>query len=409
MSGLRPLALVCVLVRTASAEPPATTAQAPPSFSLPAVVFHGFVSEGGFVSTSNEFIGRSSRGSLELFEAGINMSTELTDRLRAGVQLFGRNVGAFDETSARIDWAFLDYRLLPGLGLRAGVIKMPFGLYNEYTDVDAARLPILMPQSLYPLRNRDVLLAHTGFTLYGDQPMGRAGSLEYQAWFGSLTIPRSALELQGATLDGIDTRYVAGGQVFWRPPLDGLRVGGTYLRTSIDFNLVLDPATVEQLVTAELVPADFDGGLVVSQRPTWLWATSVEYLQGDWLFAAEYSRWLKHQQTTLPDLIPAFDEDAERFYAMATYRLSQRFESGGYYSVTHADADDRLGRDPRFVENFHAYQRDLAATLRFDVNANWLWKLEAHFVDGTAELSPASNPDPDRFWGLFLIKTTVAF
>ena len=32
-----------------------------------------------------------------------------------------------------MDWAFLDYQWRPWLGLRAGIIKMPFGLYNEYT------------------------------------------------------------------------------------------------------------------------------------------------------------------------------------------------------------------------------------------------------------------------------------
>ena len=45
---------------------------------------HGFVSEGGFVSTANDYIGASSRGSLKFFEAGINVSPDLTDRLHVG-------------------------------------------------------------------------------------------------------------------------------------------------------------------------------------------------------------------------------------------------------------------------------------------------------------------------------------
>src|SRR5690606_23782908 len=111
------------------------------------VQIHGFASEGAFISTANEYIGESSRGSLELFEAGINVSSEITDKLRAGVQLYARAFGQYRDLPPRLDWAFLDYRHERWLGLRAGVIKMPFGLYNEYADIDASRLPILLPQS----------------------------------------------------------------------------------------------------------------------------------------------------------------------------------------------------------------------------------------------------------------------
>src|SRR5205814_9800689 len=141
------------------------------------------------------YIGASSRGSLKLFEAGVNVSREVTDRLRAGVQLFARDFGALEDP-LRIDWAFLDYRWRPWLGVRAGVIKMPFGLYNEYTDIDSARLPILMPQSVYSFRNRDILLSHRGFSIYGNRGLRRAGVLEYQAWLGTLDV----------AVDGLDVR-----------------------------------------------------------------------------------------------------------------------------------------------------------------------------------------------------------
>jgi hypothetical protein len=397
------LAACCLLARTAAAQ------EADPETVEPTVEIHGFASAGAFVSTDNDYIGESSEGSLELFEAAVNVSSQLTDRLRVGLQLFSRNVGDFHEVTPRVDWAYLDYRWRPFLGLRAGIVKMPFGLYNEYVDIDAARLAILLPQSVYPVRNRDVLLSHTGFALYGNQPLGGAGEIDYQAWLGTLTIPRSALELVGAELESADARYVTGAQLFWHPPVEGLRVGGTYLRAAIDFDLQLDPEVVEQLVMAGLVPADFDGELLISQRPDTLWVASAEYLRGPWLFAAEYSRWGKHQYASLPMLVPTIDEDAERFYAMATYRVSPQLDTGVYYSVTHLDAGDRRGRNGPWVENFNAFQRDLAATARYDVDEHWSWKLEGHFIDGTAELLTSTNPTPERYWGLFLFKTTVSF
>jgi hypothetical protein len=378
-------------------------------FVLPEVRVHGFVSEGAFVSTANDYLGRSSRGSLELFEAGLNVSADPAERLRVGIQLFSRSVGTLRDEAPRIDWAYLDYRWRDWLGMRAGVIKMPFGLYNEYVDIDSARLPILLPQSVYPVRNRDALLSHTGVSLYGIAPLGAAGELEYQGWLGILTVPREALDISGATLDEVDSKYVTGGQLFWHAPLDGLRVGATYLRTTIDFYLTLDPDTVEALIAAGLVPADYDGAVFITQRPNQLVVASAEYTRGDWLFAAEYSRWLKRQRTSLPHLLPLLEEDQERFYAMATRRLSSHVEVGGYVSISHADVDDRSGDGPAFAEPYLAFQRDVAATVRYDVNDNWLWKLEAHLIDGAADLPALANPTPERTWGLFLVRTTVYF
>ena len=374
---------------------------------LSKIDIHGFVSQGGFVSTANDYIGTSSRGSLAFFEAGLNVSTQVAERLRAGVQLFARRVGDFDDP-VKVDWAFVDYAWKPQLGLRAGVIKIPLGLYNEYQDIDSARLPILLPQAVYPLSNREAVVSHTGLSIYGTAAVPGAGELEYQAFLGTLTIPANALQLIGATLEGIDTKYVTGAQVFWRP-IEELRIGASYQRASIDFNLRLAPATLEQLIMLGLVPADYDGLLVVSQRPTEVAIGSIEYVRGDWLFAAEYSRWLKHQQTSLPALVPAFDEDAERFYALAAYRLSPRVEVGGYYAAIHLAVGDRAGRDPQFPERHHGFQRDLAATLRYDVNDQWLWKLEAHFIDGAADLTVDNRPGSERYWGLALFKTTVTF
>jgi hypothetical protein len=422
-SRVATIVVVCLLASRAWAQPSASAAPQPalpapaepapdPSVESPSFVslfqIHGFVSEGGFVSTANDYIGSSSNASLKFFEAGINVSLEPVDQLRVGLQLVFRSVGVVSENTPRVDWALVDYRLKPWLGLRAGLIKMPLGLYNEYVDIDAARTAILLPQSVYPIRNRDVLISHTGFAVYGNISIGPAGDLDYQIWLGTLTIPPSALELDRASLLSTETKYVTGGQLFWRAPLDGLRVGMSYLRASIDFNILLDAGVVAELVMAGLLPAMHDGKLVISQSPASFWVASAEYIRGDWLFAAEYSRWLKHQEAS-PMLIPTLDDDAERFYAMATYRLSSYFEVGTYYSVIHNDVNDRKGESSKFAKPLLAFQRDIAASLRLDVNDYWLWKVEAHLIDGVADLLTTENPHPKRYWGLFLLKTTVTF
>ena len=96
----------------------------------------------------------------------------------------------------------------------------------------------------------------------------------------------------------------------------------------------------------------------------------------------------------------------ERMYAMAAYRVTSWLQPGVYYSLLYPNVDDRKGRD--------AYARDAAATLRFDINAYWLVKLEAHYMVGTAALNARLNggtplDELTRVWGLFMIKTTAYF
>jgi len=387
---------------------PAPTAPEPePALATSDLAIHGFVTQGGFVSTANDYLGKSSRGSLELFEAGLNVSKEITDQLRVGMQLFTRDVGKLGNYRVNIDWAYIDYRYRPWLGFRAGHIKLPFGLYNEYTDIDSARLPILMPQALYPINSRDVLLAHTGTALYGSRELGSAGALDYQVYLGSFFIAPATSATVAAT--EVDSKYVVGAQVFWRLPIEELRIGASALRTSIDYQFQLDQMAIDAYVASGTVPADFDGKVALFLRPGHLLVGSIEYVHGDWMIAAEYSRWLLRFYS-VPPIVPLTDSDSERFYALATYRVDEALELGGYYSVLHADAGDRQGRDEtQFPVRARAFQRDAAATLRYDINDNWLFKLEAHFIDGVADLDAADNAMPERYWGMFLARTTLTF
>jgi hypothetical protein len=345
---------------SAPAEPESTPAEPPgnagASFGLPAIAIHGFISQGAFWSTDNDYLGHSERGSVEFLEAAVNVSTEVADRLRVGAQLFTRDVGPIGNYQMALDWAYLDYRWRDWLGLRAGRIKMPFGLHNEFSDVDAARLPVLLPQSVYPMANRDFLLAQTGFALHGDLRLGASGGLDYQL-FGGTTFGQGGLLDLGSqlTLRESDTEYVAGGQLFWRTPLPGLRLGASYLHTNFTFHLLLDAYTTDQWRMDGIVPPEFDGAIEVGLRDIDLAIGSLEYAWRDWIFSAEYSRWRYHTYSSLAVLDLDADEDNERLYGMAAYRVTSWLEAGAYYSLYFVDAGDRGGHDEtRFAEAFRA-------------------------------------------------------
>src|SRR3954467_4696971 len=159
----------------------------------PTVEMHGFVSQGAIKTTGNNYlIGTSKRGSVEFAEIGANFSGQLTDRLRVGLQLFSSKLGSTGNFNVKADWFTPDYRRRDWLGLRAGRVKLPFGLYNDTSDIDAARVPVLLPQSVYPIADREFLLAQTGLEIYGYVGLRRAGAIDYHLYGGTIYIPLPA-------------------------------------------------------------------------------------------------------------------------------------------------------------------------------------------------------------------------
>ena len=380
--------------------------------ALPVEV-HGFVSQGFIKTTENNYLAESKRGSFEFSEVAINFSKSLTDRMRVGMQLFTHDLGPLGNYRTRFDWFYLDYRFWDWLGVRAGRTKLPFGLYNESSDTDAARVPILLPQSVYPVSNRDYLLAQTGAEIYGNVPIGAAGSLEYRVYGGTVFF-----DTADATtgLANVSVPYILGGRLMWQTPLEGLQLGGSVQKLRIDAEI--PAAQVAQLQMAGSVPMGVMGALPI-RVPALLAVASAEYSAHDLLVAAEYSRW----RVSVESPVSVFATEAsssERFYLMSSYHVRPWFSPGLYYSVFFPDAENRQGSKPAIGQvsgpslGRAAYQHDLGVTLRFDVNPFWIVKLEGHRMHGTAGLTSSLNDNAPlssltKDWGVFLVKTTAYF
>jgi hypothetical protein len=354
---------------------------------------HGFVSQGFILSTGNNYLAESKRGSFEFNEAGINFSKGLGDRLRVGMQFFVRDLGAVGNYTPRVDWFNLDYRFADWFGIRAGRLKVPFGLYNEINDIDSARVPVLLPQSVYPILNRDILLAQTGGEVYGYVPIKPAGALEYRLYGGTLYLDPPVAKPPLA-LKKFDVPYVFGGRLMWEAPLDGLRVGGSVQTLRFDTTYTL-PAM------PPAPPPELTLGI-----PFVLWLGSLEYAAHDILFAAEYGRWKANLETTIAGAMQSDTVVNERYYVMGAYRVTPWFSPGVYYSHLVENVDKPMTRD-----NF---QDDLAVTLRFDLTTHWLLKLEGHYMHGTLDLSSDLNGGTarnllERDWAVFFVKTTAHF
>ena len=77
-----------------------------PGVSLSKIQLHGFLSQGAFISTDNDYIGRSSRGSVDLFQAGLTASSQITERLRVGMQFISLDNGFYGNFTPQLDWGF---------------------------------------------------------------------------------------------------------------------------------------------------------------------------------------------------------------------------------------------------------------------------------------------------------------
>jgi hypothetical protein len=353
---------------------------------------HGFASQGLIFTTNhNEYLAANSTTvSFEFTEIGLNFTKQLTDTLRVGLQLFSRELGPLGNYTIKADWFSLDWHPRDWFGLRAGRVKIPFGLYNDTIDIDSARVPVLLPQSLYPEENRDTLLAATGLELYG-----RYGPLEYRLYGGTVFIDAANDRLSRLTIDtlAISEPYLFGGRLMYETPIDGLRLGISLQTGTID-------STVQNYATTPLQS--------VTKQFTYQFVSSLEYAQHDLLVAVEYGRWFTSTSSTNPSVVPVIPgTSTDRGYAMISYRFNSWFAPALYYSVLHFI-------DSPLRSNWAAYQHDVAGTVRFDINTYWLVKLEGHFMSGTGALSSILNngKDPSTlapFWAAFFVKTTAHF
>jgi hypothetical protein len=400
------------------------------SAEVAGVDIHGFISQGYLKTSDNNYLAQTEDGTFEFNEFGINFSKELTDKMRVGLQLFSKDLGDYGNNEVVIDWAYGDYRWKDWLGVRAGKLKAPHGLYNETRDVDMLRNSIFLPQSVYPDVARDAMLNLIGAGLYGNVDMGWFGGLNYQAQIGTQNIESNenlAQTLKGVVWGGtevwnreinVDDKYVLG--LTWDTPLDGLRFGGTYQQINIDMVSDFD-------FTQSPIPF-YGAGTFYDDLKSETYVVSAEYTWNNLLLAAEYM-WAKRdlKYVTGAGLIhDVFKPDG--WYVQAAYRFTDWFELGAYYSEYYADKNMRDGKGinpdtglPYYMPSDRAYLKDICLTTRFDVNEYMVIKLEGHKMDGTNQLSGNQNPLPSDYtmddfytqfekdWYMYAAKVTFSF
>ncbi len=358
------------------------------------VDIHGFISQGYLKTEKIDFFEGSEDGTFQFNEMGINFSTELNSKLRLGMQFFARDLSNIGNDEIKVDWAFADYAWKDYLGIRAGRLKIPFGFFNETRDMDMLRTSIFIPYSVYNETYRDAFSGLKGVGLYGEISLGVAGSIDYQLLGGVSDVDRVGGFSMVATQYGfslqsdwaVDSAF--SGNFQWITPIDGLRIGTSKFEAEMEVPVSHPSFSVLNLILK--VDVEFS-------------TYSVEYVWNDLTVISEYTAIeIKADISDVSDTI-----DSEGYYSGASYRFLEWFELGGYYSEYYDEKDDKDG--DRFDENkFQAWQKDSCLSLRFDINENWIAKLEGHKMDGTAQVT-TDDVDKERDWSLYLVKFTYSF
>ena len=416
------------------------------------IEIHGFMTQGYIYTNHNNFFADTEKdGTFQFNEAGLNFSSDVSQKLRLGVQFFAHDLGKMGDMEVTIDWAYADYSFYDWLKLRAGKVKLPYGLYNTERDVDMLRTFVFLPQSFYYEGWRDSANAMNGGGFYGYIPVGFIGNLEYQVYSGTASVDPDGgvarlLETQtplwmGLDVKSVDVEYTHAGRLTWDTVfgLDGLRVvTGAWV---IEFN-------AHSTYNNGTVSPHFDpstgapnGGFTMATSEStfntknFTTSLSMEWVVGNTVLAAEYMKneyelSLPVETTIDPSGVIASEFDSVGWYGSVTHRFLDWLEVGAYYAEYYADNDDRdgekmlsqyvasgglMGIAPGMEHN--RWLKDTCLTTRFDISANWLFKLEGHIINGTSLLylddgnvdATGLQMDFEEDWHMVAAKLTFSF
>jgi hypothetical protein len=377
---------------------------------------HGFASQAYISTSDNNVFGNSDNGgSFGFTEAGLNASARPLPRLQISAQMLSRRAGEGNSAVPRLDYAVLDYRLYSHeanqFGIRVGRLKNPFGFYNETRDVAHTRPGILLPQSIYFDRTRNLALSGDSVQWYGETAVGNIGTFSSQ--FG-LTFPivsdrDTELSLVAGLRPGHLNRelsYIGRGIFETNDKRIRLGISGIWLNTSYDPQFhnpkeIVDP-----------------GGLQFT--PIYF---SAQYNAERWSITSEYAiRNFKYDNTFgSAMLLNGANFVGESYYIQGEYRFTPKWEGFVRYDAFFADRDDRDGKDfsrtllaeRGIVAPAHSrFAKDITVGLRWNVTQGFMLRAEYHYVNGTGWLSRLDNPssnNTEQHWNLFSIQAAYRF
>lgn len=371
------------------------------------VQVHGFATQGYLNSTGNNNVfGNSNQdsGTFGFREVGLNASMQLRPNLLISAQGLHRHAGQGSQ-DIRLDYGLIDYKMFSGenshFGIRLGRIKNPLGFYNETRDVAHTRPSIMLPQSIYFDRTRNLAMAADGGHVYGETRTSQ-GDFSYQ--FG-IVMPYVSGPTTEAAVFGSDraghltsqVSYIGRGMYEYDGGRIRLAVSGA--QTNIGYS----PGT------------DILGAGSVQFTPM---IFSAQYNAERWSLTSEYA--IRHTVVGNFTHLPNAATTGESYYFQGIYRFTPKWEGIVRYDALYTNRDDRHGHAYAAVSptrDAHSrFAKDLTSGIRWNITPSFMLAAEHHYINGTAWLAPLDNPGASslaghhaQFWHLFAVQGAYRF
>ena len=370
----------------------------------PGLQFHGFASQSLITTSDNNFFGNTDDNvSFDYTELGLNLSTRPAPTMLVALQILARRAGEGHENDLEVDYGLIDYRAVTNesgdLGVRLGRIQNPFGLYNDTRDVAFTRPSVILPQSIYFDRVRDLALSADGVHLYGERRM---------KW-GFISLQLGAARLR---LNSLETEMVLLGDDRPGELEDKISFIGRILFSSDDEKIRVALSGTE--VNIDYIPGQNDpsekGDITFSPL-----IFSFQYHDEHWNFTSEYAR----RKFRFNNIIysPLDEFTGESYYFQFHHRIKSGIWGFVRHDVTYLNNNDKNGKKFEALTlgarpDYSQFARDWTIGARWEINNHWMVAAEHHWVDGTAWLPALDNPNPletRRRWRMFMMITGFRF
>jgi hypothetical protein len=397
------------------------------------VQVHGFGTQGFLYSNHNNYLTMDTNsGSFALTDFGVNASSQLSNKIHVGAQLYDRNIGHIGSWRPSLDWAFVDYKVKNWLEFRGGQVKTTMGLFTDTQDLEFLYTWALLPQAVYPIDLRGENIAHIGGDITGKVKIKKFGSFQYTAYGGKqpsdmrggfvygITSPPTTPVLNGHTTNLTSYGGTSfGGDLRWQTPFKGLLVGSSFLAKDLstsglnnywDNNLVVTSGPYNKYTKVDHTTGfyteynfrnfRFDGEYRRQQRET----TNVQFKQS---CASKSGVWTC--TGTEPTSTNSYDYGYG--YVAASYRFNKWFEAGAYNS-RYIPVWSAISWNPPAN---HIY--DQTVSTKFDLTKMVDLKVEEHFISGNGgakvDRGFYPNDNPGSVYAsntrLFIIRTGLHF
>ena len=365
------------------------------------VQIHGFLSQGMTHTSDNNFFGKSDDTvSFDFRELGINGSWRIIPELQISAQVVYRDAGLTDDSNVRLDYALADYSYFSSestlLGIRAGRVPTPFGFYNDTRDVASTRPGILLPQSIYFDRNRNIALSADGGYLYGEQ---RTSFGDFYLTSGVVVARSDDPDFKNSIAGDLPGKME--GRASWVNQLKYEWRGGL-VRLAFSYGQVnLQYAPVPG--TRNLQPGTFQLEPILF---------SAQYNAENWSLTAEY----EIRKTHLKNFgFPKIDQTGDSFYVQGIYQITPILQGMVRYDQLILNRDDTNGEKYAAATGnpaFSRFAKDWTFGIRLEVLPKLLISAEYHNIEGTGWVSGLENPDPNKtskHWNLYMMMISYDF